>query len=60
MNSVIFFLFCNQLSFLYSHDPNKKGVPKGFIVPIREIRASIGAGFLYPLLGDIMTMPGTS
>jgi formyltetrahydrofolate synthetase len=41
-----------------SHDPTKKGVPKGFIVPIREIRASIGAGFLYPLLGDIMTMPG--
>jgi formyltetrahydrofolate synthetase len=42
----------------FSHDPTKKGVPKGFIVPIREIRASIGAGFLYPLLGDIMTMPG--
>ena len=41
-----------------SHDSSKKGVPKNFIVPIREIRASIGAGFLYPLLGEIMTMPG--
>ncbi len=41
-----------------SHDPNLKGVPKGFIVPIRDIRASVGAGFLYPLLGEMRTMPG--
>jgi formyltetrahydrofolate synthetase len=41
-----------------SHDPNLKGVPKGFIVPIRDIRASVGAGFLYPLLGTMRTMPG--
>lgn len=41
-----------------SHDPNLKGVPKGFRVPIRDIRASIGAGFLYPLLGKMSTMPG--
>ncbi len=41
-----------------SHDPNLKGRPTGFTVPIREIRASIGAGFLYPLLGEMSTMPG--
>lgn len=41
-----------------SHDPKLKGVPTGFIVPIRDIRASVGAGFLYPLLGEMSTMPG--
>jgi methylenetetrahydrofolate dehydrogenase (NADP+) / methenyltetrahydrofolate cyclohydrolase / formyltetrahydrofolate synthetase len=41
-----------------SHDPTLKGVPKGFRVPIRDIRASVGAGFLYPLLGTMRTMPG--
>jgi formyltetrahydrofolate synthetase len=41
-----------------SHDPTLKGVPKGFRIPIRDIRASIGAGFLYPLLGEMRTMPG--
>lgn len=41
-----------------SHDPKLKGVPKGFTVPIREVRASAGAGFLYPLLGTMRTMPG--
>jgi formyltetrahydrofolate synthetase len=41
-----------------SHDPALKGVPTGFIVPVRDIRASVGAGFLYPLLGTMSTMPG--
>jgi formyltetrahydrofolate synthetase len=41
-----------------SHDPNSKGAPSGFIVPVRDIRASVGAGFLYPLLGAMSTMPG--
>jgi len=41
-----------------SHDPNLKGRPKDFILPIRDIRASIGAGFLYSLCGKIQTMPG--
>ncbi len=41
-----------------SHDPNLKGVPKGYRIPIREVRASVGAGFLYPLLGKMSTMPG--
>ena len=41
-----------------SHDPALKGVPKGYRIPIRDIRASVGAGFLYPLLGEMRTMPG--
>ena len=41
-----------------SHDPSLKGAPKGFRLPIRDIRASVGAGFLYPLCGDMRTMPG--
>ncbi len=41
-----------------SHDPKLKGAPRGFIVPIRDIRASVGAGFLYPLVGSMRTMPG--
>ena len=41
-----------------SHDPKLKGAPTGFKVPIREVRASIGAGFLYPILGEMRTMPG--
>ena len=41
-----------------SHDANLKGVPTGFIVPVRDIRASVGSGFLYPLLGTMSTMPG--
>ncbi len=41
-----------------SHDPDLKGRPTGFTVPIRDVRASAGAGFLYPLLGQMRTMPG--
>jgi formyltetrahydrofolate synthetase len=41
-----------------THDPALKGVPKGFRIPIRDIRASVGAGFLYPLVGQMSTMPG--
>lgn len=41
-----------------SHDPNLKGVPTGFRIPVRDVRASVGAGFLYPLLGTMSTMPG--
>ncbi|HTR38269.1 MAG TPA: formate--tetrahydrofolate ligase [Bryobacteraceae bacterium] len=43
-----------------SHDPSLKGAPSGFTVPVRDIRASVGAGFLYPLLGTMSTMPGLS
>jgi formyltetrahydrofolate synthetase len=41
-----------------SHDPALKGAPRGFTLPIRDIRASVGAGFLYPLCGEMRTMPG--
>ncbi|MBK8790046.1 MAG: formate--tetrahydrofolate ligase [Holophagaceae bacterium] len=41
-----------------SHDPALKGAPTGFRIPVRDIRASVGAGFLYPLLGQMATMPG--
>ncbi len=41
-----------------SHDPALKGAPSGFTFPIRDIRVSAGAGFIYPLAGDIVTMPG--
>ena len=43
-----------------SHDPKLKGAPSGFTLPIREVRASVGAGFIYPLLGEMRTMPGLS
>jgi len=41
-----------------SHDPNLKGVPTGYTLPVREVRISRGAGFLFPLLGKMRTMPG--
>jgi len=41
-----------------SHDPSRKGVPKDYVLPVRDIRASAGAGFLYPLCGTMRTMPG--
>ncbi|MGQ9629286.1 MAG: formate--tetrahydrofolate ligase [bacterium] len=41
-----------------SHDPAWKGVPKNYTLPVREVRASVGAGFIYPLCGEMRTMPG--
>ena len=41
-----------------STDPKLKGRPKGFDVPIREVRLSAGAGFVVVLTGDVITMPG--
>ncbi len=41
-----------------SHKPEWKGRPEGYKLPIREVHVSAGAGFLYALLGNIMTMPG--
>ena len=41
-----------------SHDAKWKGVPSNYTLPVREIRASVGAGFLYPLCGAMRTMPG--
>lgn len=41
-----------------SHNPLWKGVPKNYKIPVRDIRASVGAGFFYPLCGAMSTMPG--
>jgi formate--tetrahydrofolate ligase len=41
-----------------SSDPKLKGAPKGWKLPVREVRASVGAGFIYPICGDMRTMPG--
>jgi formate--tetrahydrofolate ligase len=41
-----------------SSDPTLKGAPTGWRMPVREVRASIGAGFIYPICGDMRTMPG--
>ena len=41
-----------------STDPKLKGAPTGFNVEVREVRASVGAGFIFPLLGEMSTMPG--
>jgi methylenetetrahydrofolate dehydrogenase (NADP+)/methenyltetrahydrofolate cyclohydrolase/formyltetrahydrofolate synthetase len=41
-----------------SHDPTLKNAPTGFRLPVRDVRASVGAGFLYPLVGTMSTMPG--
>jgi formate--tetrahydrofolate ligase len=46
----------SQLSL--SHDPALKGAPTGWRLPVREVRASVGAGFIYPICGDMRTMPG--
>ena len=47
-----------KTQYSFSHDPKLKNVPSGFTIPIRSVRLSAGAGFLYPLLGDMQTMPG--
>ncbi len=41
-----------------SSDPKLKGAPTGWRLPVREVRASVGAGFVYPICGDVRTMPG--
>jgi formate--tetrahydrofolate ligase len=43
-----------------SSDPALKGAPAGWTLPVGEVRASVGAGFVYPICGDIRTMPGLS
>ncbi len=43
-----------------SSDPSLKGAPTGWRLPVREVRASVGAGFVYPICGDMSTMPGLS
>jgi formate--tetrahydrofolate ligase len=43
-----------------SSDPSLRGAPKGWTLPVRQVRASVGAGFIYPICGDMRTMPGLS
>ena len=43
-----------------SSDPSLKGAPTGWTLPVREVRASVGAGFVYPICGEVRTMPGLS
>ena len=50
-------LYC-QNPVLFVARPIVKGVPTGFTVPIREVRCSAGAGYLYALAAEIMTIPG--
>ena len=47
-----------KTQYSFSCDPAAKGVPTGFRITVREIRSCAGAGFLYPICGDIMTIPG--
>ncbi|KAH3686886.1 hypothetical protein WICPIJ_002117 [Wickerhamomyces pijperi] len=47
-----------KTQYSFSHDANLKGVPTGFKFPIRDVRASIGAGYLYALAAEIQTIPG--
>ncbi len=44
----------------FTSDPKIKGAPTGFTIPISDVKASVGAGFIYPLIGPIRTMPGLS
>jgi formate--tetrahydrofolate ligase len=41
-----------------SSDPILKGAPTGWTLPVREVRAAVGAGYVYPICGDMRTMPG--
>jgi formate--tetrahydrofolate ligase len=41
-----------------SADPTRTGAPTGWTLPVREVRAAAGAGFVYPVCGDMRTMPG--
>ena len=47
-----------KTQYSFSADPNLKGRPRGFIVPLRNARLSAGPGFVVVFSGDIMTMPG--
>jgi formate--tetrahydrofolate ligase len=43
-----------------SSNPTLMGAPKEWTLPVREVRASVGAGFIYPICGEMRTMPGLS
>lgn len=47
-----------KTQYSFSHNPALKGAPSDFVLPIRDVRASCGAGFIFPITGDISLMPG--
>lgn len=47
-----------KTQYSFSADPTRRGTPEGFVLPIREVRLSAGAGFIVALAGEVMTMPG--
>ena len=47
-----------KTQYSFSDDPTKTGAPSGFVLTVRSVRLSAGAGFVVALAGDIMTMPG--
>ena len=47
-----------KTQYSFTSDPTVMGAPEGFILPVREVRLSAGAGFVVAICGEIMTMPG--
>jgi formate--tetrahydrofolate ligase len=47
-----------KTQYSFTTDPDRRGAPTGFSVPVREVRLSAGAGFVVVICGEIMTMPG--
>jgi formate--tetrahydrofolate ligase len=47
-----------KTQYSFTTDPNERGAPTGFDIPVREVRLSAGAGFVVAICGEIMTMPG--
>jgi formate--tetrahydrofolate ligase len=47
-----------KTQYSFSADPNLLGAPEDFVLPVRDVRLSAGAGFVVALAGEIMTMPG--
>ena len=47
-----------KTQYSFTSDPTVMGAPEGFVLPVREVRLSAGAGFVVAICGDIMTMPG--
>jgi formate--tetrahydrofolate ligase len=47
-----------KTQYSFTTDPERRGAPTGFDIPVREVRLSAGAGFIVAICGEIMTMPG--
>ena len=47
-----------KTQYSFSADPDLLGAPEGYVLPVRDVRLSAGAGFVVAICGDIMTMPG--